>query len=73
MSLGTKHKRGAAVMISLPFRQWKAEPDGTLASTDRVALLYYSAAIAPAGAVAPNPVFVAAAIRSPHAIGTVRG
>jgi len=48
MALDTKQKRGSAICLSLPHRQWLAEPDGTLSSTDRMSLLKYCSAVAPA-------------------------
>jgi hypothetical protein len=43
MSLDSKNKRGSAVGLSLPFRTWLAEPDGTLTVDDRTALLKLAA------------------------------
>lgn len=48
MALDSKQKRGSVLGLSLPFRSWLAEPDATLANTDRLSLLRYGAAIAPA-------------------------
>lgn len=48
MALDSKQKRGSAISISLPQRQWLAEPDGTLANTDRVSLAKLCSAIVPA-------------------------
>ncbi len=73
MSLDTKQKRGSAISIGLPYRQWLSDPDGTLDSADRVALLKLCSAIAPAAPVTPNPVFLAASIRGPQNSGVVRG
>jgi hypothetical protein len=53
--LDSKQKRGSVVGLSLPGRPWLAEPDGTLSSTDRVALMTYASAVAPA---APGGVVV---------------
>lgn len=47
MSLDSKNKRGSAIHLGSPDRQWLAEPDGSLASTDRASLLKLAAAIAP--------------------------
>lgn len=47
MALDTANKRGSVIGLSLPFRQWLATPDGTLASTDRASLLKMAATITP--------------------------
>jgi hypothetical protein len=47
MSLDTKQKRGSATLISLPFRPWLANPDGTLSAADRLSVMRYAGAIAP--------------------------
>ena len=47
MSLDTKQKRGSVINISLPFRSWLAEPDGSFNTSDFLSLMYYSSAIAP--------------------------
>lgn len=54
MALDSKQKRGSAIGMSLPHRQWAAEPDGTLANTDRVSLMKYCAAITPASSAADD-------------------
>ncbi len=38
MALDTKSKRGSAISVGMPFRQWLAEPDGTLDAGDRASL-----------------------------------
>ena len=48
MALDTKQKRGSAIGISLPFRQWLSNPSGTVVATDRLSLLKLSGAITPA-------------------------
>ena len=48
MALDTKQKRGSAISMSIPNRQWLAEPDGTLVATDRVSLVKLASAVAPA-------------------------
>ena len=60
MALDTKRKRGSAIGLTQPFRVWLAEPDGTLAVSDRASLLKLCSAIDPAspsGSV-PNQVFL---------------
>lgn len=47
MSLDSKQKRGAAVNLGIPGRQWLAEPDGTFLSADRISLLAYGSAEQP--------------------------
>lgn len=54
MALDTKTKRGSAMGMTLPYRPWLTEPDGTLAVDDRVALLKLAASIAPAAATLVN-------------------
>lgn len=54
MALDSKQKRGSAVSMSLPFRQWLAEPDGTLANTDRMSMVKFASAVAPAAASSAN-------------------
>ena len=45
--LDSKQKRGSAIGVSLPFRQWLAEPSGALPVASRLSLLrYVSATIA---------------------------
>lgn len=53
MALDTAHKRGSVFGLSIPGRPWLATPDGALASTDRIALLYFAGAIAPGEFVEP--------------------
>ena len=48
VALDSKQKRGSAIGLSLPFRQWLAEPDGTLSATDRVSLVKLCSAVSPA-------------------------
>lgn len=48
MALDTKQKRGAVLNLTLPYRQWLAEPDGTLALADRQSLLKLGAAVSAA-------------------------
>jgi len=58
--LDTKQKRGSVVSMGQPGRPWLAEPDGTLASTDRMSLMTYAAAVAPAapgGVTVPPKVY----------------
>lgn len=57
MALDSKQKRGSALDMSLPQRQWLAEPDGTLANTDRVSLVKLCSAVTPGGAVSGIPFF----------------
>ena len=47
MALDSKQKRGSAISLTIPYRSWLAEPDGTLADTDRMSLLKMCSAIAP--------------------------
>jgi len=47
MALDSKQKRGSAISLTMPHRSWLAEPDGTLADTDRMSLLKLCSAIAP--------------------------
>lgn len=62
MALDSKQKRGSAINCGIPFRRWLAEPDGTLADTDRVSLMKWCSAIAPEAAAAAivGPYYVAA-------------
>jgi hypothetical protein len=46
--LDSKQKRGSALDVGQPQRQWLAEPDGALADTDRASLLKLCSAVAPA-------------------------
>jgi hypothetical protein len=46
MALDSKNKRGSAMLLTIPFRQWLAEPDGTLAVEDRMSLLKLAATFA---------------------------
>jgi hypothetical protein len=45
MSLDTKQRRGSAIGVSLPFRQWLAEPTGYLHLPSRLSLLRYVASV----------------------------
>lgn len=47
MALDSKQKRGSAIGVTMPSRSWLAEPDGTLASTDRLSLMKLCATIEP--------------------------
>jgi hypothetical protein len=47
MALDTKQKRGSAIDLTLGFRSWLAEPDGSLAVADRVSLLKLSSGVPP--------------------------
>lgn len=55
MALDSKQKRGSVLGFGSPWRSWLAEPDGTLANTDRVSLLKWGSAITPSAAVALAP------------------
>lgn len=55
MALDTKQKRGSAVGIANPSRQWLVEPSGTLGATNRLSLLRYCSAITPSGAATVYP------------------
>ena len=55
MALDSKQKRGSVLGLGSPWRSWLAEPDGTLASTDRVSLLKWGSAVTPDSAVALTP------------------
>ena len=39
MALDTEQKRGSAMEVSMPWRQWLAEPDGSFNAGDRASLL----------------------------------
>jgi hypothetical protein len=54
MALDTKQKRGSAIDLTLGFRSWLAEPDGSLAVTDRLSLLKLASAVSPAGGILVN-------------------
>lgn len=58
-ALDSKQKRGSVINMGQPGRPWLAEPDGTLASTDRMSILTYASAVAPAapGGNAPFSIF----------------
>ncbi len=43
--LDTKQKRGSAINIGMPGRQWLAEPSGTLDQGPRQSLLTYCSAV----------------------------
>lgn len=47
MALDSENKRGSAMLLTLPYRPWLAEPDGTLDSADRVSLLKLCSAVTP--------------------------
>lgn len=51
MALDSKQKRGSAISLSLPHRQWLQEPDGTIAASDRLSLVKLCSAIAAAAVV----------------------
>lgn len=48
MALNTKQRRGSAIGVSLPFRQWLAEPSGSLPLASRLSLLRYVASVSAA-------------------------
>lgn len=54
MSLDTKQKRGSAIHVSEPWRQWHNEPDGTIAATDRQAVVNFCSAVAFASPSTPT-------------------
>lgn len=41
MALDTKHKRGSAMIIGMPFRPWLSEPAGTIGGSQRLSLLRF--------------------------------
>jgi len=43
MALDSANKRGSAIDLTLPYRQWLAEPDGVIALADRISLLKLAA------------------------------
>jgi len=51
MALDTKQKRGSVLELSLPFREWLSDPDGSLAAGDRQALLKLGSAVAASAGV----------------------
>lgn len=64
MTLDTKQKRGSVVGMTQPHRQWLAEPDATLAATDRLSLMKLGSAEDPS----PPPTFVVAWARNANTI-----
>jgi hypothetical protein len=42
MAFDTKQKRGSIIGVSLPFRQWLAEPIGAFSGSERLSLLKLS-------------------------------
>jgi hypothetical protein len=72
MSLDSKQKRGSAMLVSMPFRSWLAEPDGVLASTDRLSLLKLCSAVTPAAPAATIIGSVAVTIAAPSVTITIQ-
>lgn len=46
MAIDSKQKRGSAIGVGLPFRQWLSEPSGALDVDDRLSLLKWFAGTA---------------------------
>lgn len=46
MALDSKQKRGSALDLTMPFRSWLSEPDGTIAATDRQSFVKLCTAVA---------------------------
>jgi hypothetical protein len=66
MALDSKQKRGSAIELTMPHRAWLANPDGTVADTDRASLLKLASGVAPGEPAAPT--FIAAWARGSNVI-----
>jgi hypothetical protein len=48
MAIDTKNKQGSAMLLTMPWRPWLAEPDGSLDGSDQLSLLkLYAGTAAP--------------------------
>lgn len=54
MALDSKQKRGSAISLSSPHRQWLSEPAGSLSVNNRQSLLKLCSAITAASPTASN-------------------
>lgn len=46
MALDSSQKRGSAIHIAMPSKQWLVEPDGTISGTDKQSLARFCSAVA---------------------------
>ena len=69
MAVDTKAKRGSAVHVALPWRTWRAEPDGAIDDEDRLGVGGYYIGIAGLD-ITITPVYLAPAINRTYAAGS---